>query len=176
MDTIERSNTTLLSIEQNDPKLTHLAVVGRDYTADNTKGYFWLHDGADLLRLGNAIGNNTNLKSIALRESSGWTRNTSSIFEGIQRNATIKALSLHGSIGIGILNEFVALTQLKNLGILECDLRDGVLSKSLAQTITKSKCPNLKHLLICECKIDDTSLKEIALGIRGMSCLEKLHM
>ena len=40
MDVVEKSNTTLLSIEQNDPNLTHLAVVNRDYPTTASKGRF----------------------------------------------------------------------------------------------------------------------------------------
>ena len=60
-------------------------------------------------RLGNAIGNNKHLDGITLKESSEWTTlNTTPLFEGLQRSTTIKKLSLHGSIGIGILNEYGA--------------------------------------------------------------------
>ena len=78
-------------------------------------------------------------------------------------------------IGIRVLNEFVAnsssVTDL--LSIQTCDLTDGV-ARALSQTITK--CPNVDKIFIINCKFDDASLKDIALGIRGLSCLEKLHM
>ena len=144
MDIIEKSNTTLLSIEQNDPKLTHLIVVGRDYTTEHKVACFWLHEGADVSRLGNAIANNTHLESIDLRGSSEWTldtngRLTPSLFDGLQRNNTIESLSLHGGIGIDILYEIVAISSsVTNITLLESDLRGGVLSTALAQAIRNS--------------------------------------
>jgi hypothetical protein len=168
MDIVEKSNrTTLRRIEDNDPKLTSLSIVDRGHTTHNPEECFWVQDGADLSRLGNAIANNTNLKKISLYRSSEWTSqlDANALFEGLQQSTTIKKLSLHGSIGIGILNEFVAnSSSIIDLIIQTCDLGDGV-ARALSQMITK--CPNVDKIFIINCKFDDASLKDLALGIRG---------
>ena len=58
MDIVEKSSKTLRRVEQNDPKLKNLTIRNQNQTTARTKGCFWLHDGADLSRLGNAIANN----------------------------------------------------------------------------------------------------------------------
>ena len=61
MDIIERSDATLRRIEQNDPKLTFLYIVNQGYPTgtigegEPARGNFWVHNGADLSRLGAAI-------------------------------------------------------------------------------------------------------------------------
>ena len=156
MDIVEKSNTTLHRIEQNDPKLTHLAVVGRDYTIEHKVACFWLHDTADLSRLGNAIANNIYLETISLKESSEWTLDTAPLFEGLQRNTTVKELWLHGGIDNNILSEYVAnISNLTRIGITKCDLRGGV-AGSLAPGIKKSQ--KLKDIIVFYCNIDDASV------------------
>ena len=186
-DIIEESNTTLRRIEQHDPQLTSLAIVNRDSTGDyTTRGQFWLHDEADLMRLGNSIANNTHLKEIALYNTLEWTVDARSLFEGLQRSTTIKLLSLHGNtpttihdtrhggIGIGILNEFVAnSSSVTGITIHRCDLRGGV-ARALSQTITK--CPTLNKFMTISCDIDNASLKEIVSGIKGLSSLQILNI
>ena len=92
MDIVEKSNTALRRIVQNDPKLTSLSVVNQDHTTNHNDhtGYFWLHNGADLSKLGKAIGNNTHLIGVSLYKSSEWmTRTgTNAFFEGLGRNTT----------------------------------------------------------------------------------------
>ena len=181
MDIVEKSNTTLCRIEDNDPKLTYLNVVGRDYTTEHNKrnepknlACFWLHDGADLSRLGSAIANNTRLDSIALNKSSEWTLDTTPLIKGLQRNTLIKKLSLHGSIGIGVLNESVAnISNLTDISLYNGDLRGGV-----AGTLTSAMniCPNLNEITICVCKVDDASLNQFASGIIGISSLQRLRI
>lgn len=60
---VEQSNKTLRRLEQDDPKLTSLYIVNPDHQLlrgnQSPRQYFWLHDGAELSRLGNAIANNT---------------------------------------------------------------------------------------------------------------------
>jgi len=180
MSIVKISDETLRRIENNDPNLTYINVVSRDYTDNQTvKGYFWLHNGADVSRLGNAIANNTHLKSIELCGTSEWmlatTLDTAPLFEGLQRSTTIKLLSLKGDIGIGILYEFVAnSSSITNITLLDCDLRWSVLSRALAQAITK--CPNLKVITMFHCNIEGASVKQFASGIKGMSCLQRLEL
>jgi len=174
MDIVEKSNRTLHRLEQNDPKLKSLHIVGRDNTAGHTaKGCFWVHDEADLSKLGNAIGNNEHLSVISFHESSEWTLDSRPLFEGLQRNTTITNLTLYGSIGIGVLNEYVAnISSLTRIGIINCDLRSGVVG-TLASAMHIF--PNLNIIAIFKCTIDGASLKEFAIGIRGLSCLQELH-
>jgi len=175
MDIVEESNKTLSRLENNDPGLTSLDIVSLSHTlGDRVAGRFWMHNGADLLKLGNAIGNNEHLTLISFHESLEWTLDTAPLFEGLQRNSTIRNLSLHGSIGIGILNEYVAnISSLTRIGILSCDLRGGV-AGSLAQAVHMF--PNLNIIALCHCKIDDASLKAFALGIKGLSCLQEMYL
>jgi len=110
MNIVEKTNATLIRIEQNDPKLESVIITSSNYSSNNTGnhsklGYFWLHDGADLSRLGSAIGNNTQIQGMTLHGSSDWTGDTASLLEGLKRNTAIKHLYLHSGIGIGILNE-----------------------------------------------------------------------
>ena len=179
MDIAEKSNTTLRRIEQNDPKLTSLAIVNQEHTAshpgDNTRGYFWVHDGADLSRLGNAIANNTRLEGrISLFKSSEWTLDTRSLLEGLQRNTSVKELWLHGGIDDNVLSEYVANnSNLTRIGITQCDLR-GDVAGSLVQGI--KKCQKLKDIIVFYCNIDGASVKQFALGIKGMSSLQRLEI
>jgi len=174
MDIVEKSNRTLLRIEDNDPKLTSLSIVDRGHTAHNPEECFWMHDGADLSRLGSAIANNIHLETISFFKSSEWTLDTGSLLEGLQRNTTIKKLWLHGGIGIGVLNEFVANnSNLTRISILDCDLRDGIV-ESIVPAL--KLCPNLSHIMFLHSKIDDASLKAFALGIRGLSSLRRLDL
>ena len=90
MSIVEDSNKTLRRIENNDPELKSLAVVDRGYStgiSTSVDACFWLHDGADVLRLGNAIANNEHLEGISLYESSEWTSqlDTNALFDGLQR-------------------------------------------------------------------------------------------
>ena len=183
MDTIERSNTTLLSIEQNDPKLKFLYIVNQGYppTTDSegepARGIFWVHNGTDLSRLGAAIANNTNLKKILLYKSSEWTSqlDTNTLFEGLQRSTTIKKLYLQDGIGIGVLNELVVNNRnLSDIEIFGGDLREGGIATSIASAI--KMCTKLNGISIGICKIDDASLTEFASGIRGISSLQRLHI
>jgi len=178
MDIVEESNKILRCIEQNDYMLNYLAIVHRDHSrSDHTKrGYFWLYDGADLKRLGNAIANNTQLESISFHKTSEWTLDIMPLLEGLQRNTTIRKFSLHESIGIGILNECVAnnIMSFKQISIYNCDLRDGALSRALAQAIRK--CSDLNDLYICMCRVDDASINQLIASGRGLSCLEKLYL
>ena len=176
MSIVERSDDTLRRLEQNDPKLrTSLSIANRGHTTGHTSDTcFWLHDSADVLRLGNAIANNTHLERIVIHNCSEWTLDTKSLFEGLQQSTSVKELWLRGGIGIGVLNEFVANnSNLTKISIQTCDLRNGV-ARALSQTI--KKCQNLNHLNILNCKLDNESLKEFALGIKGLSWLQELHM
>ena len=175
MDTVEKSNATLRRIEQNDPKFKSLHIVGRDNTAGHTSDTcFWPHDSCRCVRLGNAIANNTHLEGIVFHNCSEWTLDIKSLFEGLQQSTTIRFLTLHGGIGIRVLNEFVAnSSSITDLSIETCDLRDGV-SRALSQTITK--CPNLKGITMFNCKIDDAGLNQFASGIIGISSLERLRI
>ena len=174
----EESNKVLTRLEQNDPKLKSLSVVNWDHSAgDSTTRYFWLHDGADnLSRLGNAIANNTHLETIEFHNSSEWTIDTRPLVEGLQRNTTIKKLYLHDGIGIRVLNEYVGNNNgsLTQIGIYGGDLRNGGVASALARAI--KKCTNLNEISICMCKVDDASLEELAMGIRGLSSLQKLYL
>ena len=179
MDLVEKSNATLRRIEQNDPKLTVLSIVNRDYTTTRSN-CFWVHDGAGLSRLGHAIANNTNLKKISFHKSSEWGYNSTAerkaFFDGLKQNTTIKHLWLKGGIGHGseIFYEVVANnSNLEQIRIHRGDVRGGV-ARSLASAV--KKCSNLNDLDISMCIIDDASLKDIALGIRGLSRLEKLSV
>jgi len=174
MSIVEISNKTLYRIEQNDPKLTSLSIANRGHSTGNTSDTFWLHDSADVSRLGNAIANNTHLERIIFQNCSEWKLDTRFLFEGLQRNTTIKKLWLHGGIGIGILNEFVTnCSSITDIAIQTCDLRDGVAS-ALAQAVTK--CPNVDKIYMTNCKFDDASLTEFASWIKGLSCLQELQM
>ena len=179
MDIVEESNTTLRRIEQNDPKLLSLAIVNRDHSPNNdsTRGSFWLHEGADLSRLGNAIGNNKHLDGIALKVgvSSDWTTlNTTPLIKGLQRSNTIKNLSLNGNIGIGDLNEYGAnISSPTRIGIFHCDLRGGM-AGDLASAMHVF--PNLNDISVYLCKIDDESLNQFASGIKGISSLRELYL
>ena len=56
MSIVEISDKTLRRIEQNDPKLTFLSIVNRGHTVGGHFNIcFWLHDSADVSRLGDAI-------------------------------------------------------------------------------------------------------------------------
>ena len=175
MDLVEKSNRTLRRLEVNDPKLTTLFVASRDRGDQSSgDGYFWLHNGADLGRLGAATGNNTHLKGLALHTSSDWRLDTRSLLEGLQRNTTVEKLSLHDGIGIGVLNEYVAnISNLTEITILECDLRGGV-ARSLAPVM--KRCQNLNRILFFHCRIDDASLNQFATGIKGISSLQRLQL
>lgn len=98
MSIVEISNETLRRIEQNDPKLTSLYIANQGHSTGNTDSYFWLHDSADVSRLGNAIANNTHLEGIEFHNSSEWTLDMTFLFEGLQRNTSVKDLWLHGGL------------------------------------------------------------------------------
>jgi len=183
MDIIERSDATLRRIEQNDPKLTFLYIVNQNYPTgtagegEPARGNFWVHNGADLSRLGAAIGKNTNLKKILLYKSSEWTSrlDTNTLFEGLQRNTTIKKLYLQDGIGIGVLNELVVNnSNLTDIEIYGGDIREGDIAGSIASAM--KMCPKLNGISIGICKIDDASLTEFASGIRGLFSLQRLHI
>ena len=174
MNIVEKTNATLIRIEQNDPKLKSLSVVNQDHSAgDTTTRYFWLHNGADLRRLGNAIANNTQIQGITFHKSSDWTGDTASLLEGLKRNTTINRLYLHGSIGIDILNKCVANISLVRICMMNCDLREGI-AGSIAPVM--KMCPTLNDICIIRCKLDDVGLKAFATGIRGSSTLQKLNL
>ena len=127
MDILEKSNATLRRLENNDPKLTGVSIANRGHSTghtSDTRGYFWLHDSADVSRLGNAIANNTHLEEIAFHNCSEWILDTKFLFGGLQQSTTIKGLNLHGSIGMRVLNEFVAnnssITDLINRWSMYC--------------------------------------------------------
>ena len=147
MDIVEKSNAILRRIEQNDPKLTSLYIGPDD-------SQFWLHEGADLLRLGHAIANNTHLESIDLRESSPLlVDNTVPLIEGLQQNTTIK------DVRNAILSEYVgnnsSLTRIDI--ILHSNLRGGI-AGFLAPAI--KKCQNLKVINIV-CRFIDDEIVQI---------------
>ena len=175
MDIVEESNKTLIRLENNDPEMTAVSVINRDHSPRHnikSNGCFWLHDGADLSRLGNAIGHNTHLESISLHKSSEWTRDSRPLFEGIQQNTTMIYLWLEGGIG----NEISSMN-IRNLSdmicIYRCDLRGGV-AGALVPCI--KKCHKLKQIEILNCDIDDDSLNDIASGVRGLSSLQTLFL
>jgi len=172
MNTVEESNKTLLRVEQNDPKLKTLTIRIRNHTSGRIKGCFWLHDGADLSRLGNAIANNTNLKKISFYKSSEPFNKA--FFGGLKRNTTITQVWMKGGIDNEVLDNYVANnSNLTEISIRKGDVRGGV-ARSLASAV--KKCSNLNNLDISMCKIDDASLKDIALGVRGISGLKKLYL
>jgi len=110
---VEKSKVALLRVEQNDPQLLSISIVGQDHSmvmvnSTSRINYFWVQDEADLSRLGNAIGNNTHLIKISFHKSSEWMSsfNTKPFFEGLQRNTNIEHLSLDGGIDIEILNKY----------------------------------------------------------------------
>ena len=170
MDVVEKSNTTLLSIEQNDPNLTHLAVVNRDYPTTASKGRFWVHNGADLSKLGAAIANNTHLEGISFYKSSEWTSqlDANALFEGLQRNTTIKHLCLVGGIGTFDMNN-----NLTDISVHNSDIRGGVAESLVPNAKKRSK---LKHLFFFDCDFDDASIKDLCQRVRGLSCLEIIHL
>lgn len=179
MDIVEESNKTLRRLERNDPKLTTLAIFNRDHSTARIKGCFWLHEGADLSRLGNAIANNTNLKRITFHKSSEWEYQSlaekKAFFDGLKRNTTIEHLRLNGGIGNGIFNDIVANnSNLTEISIHRGVVRGGGVTGSLASAV--KKCSNLNNLRFINCGMDDASLKDIALGVRGLSCLQKLYL
>jgi len=147
-DIVEQSNKTLRRLEQDDPKLTslYINIVNPDHPLRGNqrlpRQYFWLHDGADLLRLGNAIANNTQLKEIIFHESIRWgDRFDAHLLEGLQQNTSINKLSLYGGIEIGILNQYVSNNNsLVHICIHGRDLRGGV-AGTLAPVI--KRCQNL---------------------------------
>jgi len=174
MDIVEESNKTLLRAEQNDPKLKSLTIRNRNHTTGRIRGCFWLHDGADLSRLGNAITNNTNLKKISFYKSSERQFNKT-FFKVLKRNATITQVCLKGGIDNNILSKYVANNgNLTEITIHRGDVRGGGVAGSLIPAI--KKCQNLNNLSFSACSIDDASLKDIVLGIRGLSRLEKLYL
>ena len=175
MDIVEKSNAILRRIEQNDPKLTSLAIVDRGHTRDYLKGCFWCYDGVDMSRLGNAIANNTQLREITFHNSSEWTH-TRSFFEGLQRNTAITRLQLNGYVANAVLDNYVANnSSLKQISIMSYDLRDGV-AGNFAKAM--KKCPSLNTVsIVGKPKVDDASMRDFALGIiRGLSSLEKLFI
>ena len=172
MDIVEKSNTSLRCIENNDPTLTYLSIVNQGHTTGHSSHVcFWVLNEVDLSRLGNAIGKNTHLKFIEFYNSLEWTASrldTTAFFEGLSRNTTIKDLWLRGGFGNEIIN-FVENHNLIDISITCSDLRG---STALVKAI--SRCSNLNQLDIVNCDIDDAGLKDIASGIRGLSCLQKL--
>eukprot|EP00579_Thalassiosira_antarctica_P012063 CAMPEP_0201926548 /NCGR_PEP_ID=MMETSP0903-20130614/16450_1 /ASSEMBLY_ACC=CAM_ASM_000552 /TAXON_ID=420261 /ORGANISM="Thalassiosira antarctica, Strain CCMP982" /LENGTH=114 /DNA_ID=CAMNT_0048464463 /DNA_START=114 /DNA_END=455 /DNA_ORIENTATION=+ len=109
---IETSAMTLSRVEQNDPALKELTVSNAG--GFGTIFYYWPNNSADLARLGDAIGNNMNLRRLDIhnaRALADMAANDGSFFEGLKRNTSIYHLylascDLSGGMGRDILNGF----------------------------------------------------------------------
>ena len=144
--------------------------------------------------MGNAIGNNTHLKTLFFFESPSNVRfgrgnntrwadaiiNNGVFFDSLRRNTSITYLGLGGfdfSEGAGreIMNEYVTNnTNLSSFYAIHCNLSNdgaGVLGSTL------STCPNLKIISLGQCNIDDDILNELVAGeFTGISQLSHLGL
>ena len=134
----DRSATTLIRVEHDDPTLTKVTVSNAPLSNARERGQFWPIYSAFFSRLGVAIGGNTNLQDLVfyIDENDDTyfdERGGEAFCEGIKHNSSIRNLILmhpnvSRGIGRGILNEFVANNSNIEqscyvLGLLRCSRR-----------------------------------------------------
>jgi len=162
---------TLSRVEQNDPALKELTVSNAG--GFGTIFYYWPNNSADLARLGDAIGNNMNLRRLDIhnaRALADMAANDGSFFEGLKRNTSIYHLylascDLSGGMGRDILNGFVANnTNLLSIAMYQCALENGG-ADILLSAVTS--CPNLRNITLPSYNIDDDLLEDFVSGTIG---------
>jgi len=173
---------TLNRVEQNDPALTYLKVSNSGRIIRGGTGYYCPNDTAGLARLGVAIGTNTNLRSLSIRNThalADMAANNVSFFEGLNNNTSIRRLAiancdLSAGMGRDILNEVVANnTNLTSITLIRCTLGNGG-TGVLTSAVTR--CTNLADIGLLSCSIDDDILADFVSGIRGCHQLNVLDL
>ena len=141
--------TTLSRLEQNDPTLTEVTVGNL-----GGRGAYWPSDRPDLARLGDAIGKNTNLRTLDIlndHELTDMAANNDAFFDGLNRNTSIGALSLtccdlSGEMARDILNRFVRNnSNIIGISLRKCAPCDGG-TGILASVVTR--CTNMNYVTL----------------------------
>jgi len=174
------SAMTLSRVERNDPALRHLMVSNLCVTGEGL-GCYWPNNSADLARIGDAIGANTQLQRLDIRSVNALIEmdaNNAAFFEGIKDNNSIHHLGLYLDPFLGlvrdILNEVVANNNiLTSIELDRCTLGNGgtgILTAAL------TSCTSLKSIRLKDCSIDDDILEEFVSGIIGLHQLRTLDL
>mmetsp|Transcript_38504 Transcript_38504/g.80681 ORF Transcript_38504/g.80681 Transcript_38504/m.80681 type:complete len:398 (-) Transcript_38504:474-1667(-) len=169
-------------VEQNDPSLTILSLSNSigfvPADVEEELGTYWPSDSFDLLRLGNAIGSNTNLKILNIRNTDGECLDSmaanGAFMDRLEYNSSINGLwlvnfQLFQGMGHDILKYFVAGNRnVTGIRFTECTLMNGGTS---AVTSAAAGCPNLTDIKLVRCDVDNEILEEFVSGITGLDRL-----
>jgi len=179
----EISAMTLSRVEQNDPTLKHLVVSSTcHFNPAGRMGEYWPDDSADLARLGDAIGANTNLRKLFIPGSRAFVdmaADNGAFFDGLNINTSICNLDLvgcdlSGGMASEILNRFVANnSNITGIMLGMCTLGNegaGVLASAV------SRCTSMKFIGLFSCNVDDDILVQFVSGIRGLHQFHTLNL
>jgi len=173
--------TTLSRVQRNDPSLRELELCNTVHFTHEGMGCYWTIDSADLARLGDAIGANTNVRELVFYSTDelvDMAANNGAFFEGLKSNTSINNMFLVNcdifwGMGRDILNGFVANnSSLTGIGLRQCTLENG----GAGVLITQSSCPNLNWIRLTSCNIDDDILVQFVSGIKRPRQLRTLDL
>ena len=177
------SQDTLRRMNQNDPSLTELRLVGNSYGA--AYGAFYSDSSDDYSTLGAAIANNTYLAKLRVTLSDDVPLGVADreFYDGLKRNSSISTLRLHCNVNTpqtiaGVAHEILQVYQENNsyltfLVITNANLRNGG-DRVIVDTLRS--CRNLQRVVLNHCNITDEQLLPIVDAIRGHRMLEELSL